>query len=124
MTTLIRQHFIVRVTRYGPLVPARLMEIDTEPGEPDNPRDRWPATILCADIAGEVVPPEQLTDRFYWPKHHWKHAEPVSEATYRAHFEHMRRAESCDPSNPVLTPRKRVDPAAVALPDFTQENAR
>lgn len=121
---MLARHFILRVTRYGPLVPARLMEIDHEPGEPDNPRDRWPATLLCADIAGEVVPPEQLSERFYWPASHWKHAEPVSEATYRHHFERMRQAERADPSNPVLSPRKRVDPAAVPLPSFAEENAR
>lgn len=118
------RYFILRLHRYGPLVPARLTVIDTEPGEPDNKRDRWPTTILCCDIAGEVRPPEEITDRFYWPKSHWKHAEPVSEAVYRQHFDRMRQAEHADPSNPVLSPRKRVDPAAVALPDFTQENAR
>lgn len=118
------QHFLMRVTRYGPLVPARLVEIDHEPGEPSNPRDRWPATILVADVAGEVVPPEQLTERFFWGKHHWKWAEPVSEATYRHHFERMRQAETDDPTAPVLRPHKRVDPAAVALPSFAEENAR
>jgi hypothetical protein len=116
------RYFLLRRVRFGPLVPARLMEIAHEPGEPSNPRDRWPATVLCADIAGEVVPPEQLTDRFFWDKNHWKWAEPVDEATYRYHFEHLRRAETADPQSPVLRSRKRVDPAAVALPSFEREN--
>lgn len=118
------RHYLMRVTRYGPLVPARLVEIDHEPGEPDNHRDRWPATILCADVAGEVVPPEQLTDRFHWTISHWKWAQPIPEAIYRYHFERLRQAEIDDPSAPVLRPRKRVDPAAVPLPDFSEENAR
>jgi hypothetical protein len=116
------RYFLLRRVRFGPLVPARLMEIAHEPGEPSNPRDRWPATIVCADIAGEVVPPEELTDRFFWSKHHWKWAEPVDEATYRYHFERLRRAETADPQNPVLRSRKRVDPAAVPLPSFEREN--
>ena len=115
---------MLRRVRFGPLVPARLIEIDHEPGEPDNPRDRWPATLLCADIAGEVVPPEELTDRFYWPQGHWKFAEPVSEAVYRHHFERMRRAESSGESNPMLSSKQRVRAADVALPSFAEENAR
>jgi hypothetical protein len=118
------RHFMLRRVRFGPLVPARLMEIDHEPGEPDNPRDRWPATLLCADIAGEVVPPEELTERFYWPANHWKHAEPVSEAVYRHHFDRMRRAENAGESNPMLSSTKRVRAADVALPSFVEENTR
>lgn len=118
------RYFIMRVTRYGPLVPARLMEIDTEPGEPDNPRDRWPATILCADIAGEVVPPEQLTDRFFWQPPHWKHVKEISQREYEHLFALMRRAETDDPTAPVLRPRQRVRAADVTLPSFAEENAR
>jgi hypothetical protein len=117
------RYFILRLTRFGPLLPARLHEIDHEPGEPDNPRDRWPPTVLEADIAGERLPPEELTDRFFWPAAHWKHAEPVTEAVYRYHFERMRRAESSGESNPMLRPRQRVRAADVPLPNFDSERA-
>lgn len=118
------RHFIMRLTRYGPLVPARLIELDHEPGEPDNKRDRWPAMILCADIAGEVVPPEQLTERFYWQPPHWKHVKEISQREYEHLFALMRRAETDDPTAPVLRPRQRVRAADVPLPSFAEENAR
>lgn len=105
------------------MVPARLMEIDHEPGVPDNPRDRWPATILCADIAGEVVPPEDLTSRFAWPPRHWKYVESVPETEYRYRFDRMRWAENNQPSDPTLKPRRRVDPREVPLPSFEREHA-
>lgn len=118
------RYFLLRRVRFGPLVPARLVEIDHEPGEPDNPRDRWPATLLCADIAGEVVPPEEITDRFYWPRDHWKWAEPVSEEVYRYHFDRMRRAEAAGDPDPMLRSRQRVRAADVPLPSFAEENAQ
>jgi hypothetical protein len=117
------RYFVLRVTRYGPLVPARLTEIDTEPGEPGNKRDRWPPTVLCADIAGAVVPPEELTERFMAPVGHWKYAQPISEAEYRHRFALLRWAEAHRPADPTLKPRRRVDPTHLPLPDFTRENA-
>jgi hypothetical protein len=116
------RYFLLRRVRFGPLVPARLVEIAHEPGEPDNIRDRWPPFVTCADIAGEVVPPEELTDRFFWSKSHWKWAEPVDEATYRYHFDRLRRAETHDPTAPVLRSQKRVRPEDVPLPSFEREN--
>jgi hypothetical protein len=117
------RHFVLRVTRYGPLVPARLQWIDYEPGEPDNHRDRWPSVIPFVDIAGEVVPPEELTERFMAPVGHWKFAQPISEAEYQHRFAMLRWAEEHRPSDPTLRPRRRVDPTHLPLPDFTKENA-
>jgi hypothetical protein len=117
------RYFMLRRVRFGPLLPARLHEIAHEPGEPSNPRDRWPATVLEADVGGERLPPEELTDRFHWPQGHWKFAEPVSEAVYRHHFDAMRRAERSGESNPALRPRQRVRAADVPLPSFAEENA-
>jgi hypothetical protein len=115
------RHFVLRVTRYGPLVPARLQWIDYEPGEPDNHRDRWPSVIPFVDIAGEVVPPEELTERFMAPVGHWKYAQPISEADYRFLFDHLRWLETVRPNDPVLQPRRRVDPQRMQLPSFERE---
>lgn len=117
------RYFMLRLRRDGPLVPARIIEIDHEPGEPDNPRDRWPATLCCVDIAGEVRPPEELTERFFAPMSHWKYAEPVSETEYRYQLTRLRWAEKNRPSDPALQPRRKIDPRQVVLPSFARENA-
>lgn len=116
------RHFLMRVTRFGPLVPARLVEIDTEPGEPENARDRWPATILCADVAGEVVPPEELTERLHVVQGHWKHAGEISASEYEYRFKLLRWAETNRPNDPTLKPKKRVCAIDVPLPSFESEN--
>jgi hypothetical protein len=115
------RHFLMRMTRYGPLVPARLMEISHEPGIADNHRDRWPATILMADIAGEVVPPEELTERFFWGPGHWKYAAPTTRAEYEYRLKMMRWAETNAPDHPALRPRRKVDPRTVRLPNFEEK---
>ena len=117
------QYFMLRIQRHGPLVPARIQWLDHEPGEPDNPRDRWPAAIPQVDIAGAVVPPEDLTDRFHWPAGHWKYAQPVTAAQYRHAFDRLRWAERNRPEDPTLRPRRRVSADQVLLPSFDRENA-
>ena len=116
------RYFLMRLRRDGPLVPARLIEVDHEPGCPDNPRDRWPATVWCADVAGEVVPPELVTERFYWQSPHWKYLQPISEAEYRYQLTRLRWAEEHRPDAPELRPQRKVDPRQVPLPDFSREN--
>jgi hypothetical protein len=123
MPVMASRHFLMRVTRHGPLVPARLVEVNHEPGEPENTRDRWPPTVLCADIAGEVVPPEDLTERFMAPTGHWKWPQPVSKQEYRYHFDRLRWAEENRPTDPALKPRRGVDPTHLPMPDFSRENA-
>jgi hypothetical protein len=115
------RHFLMRLVRGGALVPARLRWLDHEPGEPDNPRDRWPPFVVVCDIAGEVRPPEELTDRFHWPASHWKHAAPISEGEYRYQLARLRWAERHRPQDPTLQPRRPVDPRQVALPSFARE---
>ena len=117
------QYFMLRIQRHGPLVPARIQWLDHEPGEPGNPRDSWPAVIPQVDIAGEVVPPEDLTDRFHWPAGHWKYAQPVTAAQYRHAFDRLRWAERNRPEDPTLRPRRRVSADQILLPSFDRENA-
>jgi len=116
------RYFVMRLTRFGPLLPARLHEIAHEPGEPSNSRDRWPATVLEADVGGERLPPEDITDRFYWPRDHWKALQSISQAEYEHRFNYLRWCETNRPDDPALRPRQRVDAATVALPSFENEN--
>jgi len=118
------QHFLMRARRFGPLVPARLWWCDYEPGVPENKLDRGNLSPFPrADIAGEEADPLVLRERLAWPSSHWKYCQPISEADYRWHFDHLRWAEENKPSDPRLRPRDRVDPAQVPLPTFEAENA-
>ena len=117
------RHYVLRLVRGGPLVPARLQEINTEPNEPDNHRDRWPALLQVVDVAGEVVPPEELTERFHWAPGHWKSLTPISRAEYDHRLAMMRWAERNSPDDPRLKARRRVDREKMPLPRFDRENA-
>ena len=96
--------------------------LDHEPGEPGNPRDRWPAAIRRSTSPGRWSP-EDLTDRFHWPAGHWKYAQPVTAAQYRHAFDRLRWAERNRPEDPTLRPRRRVSADQVLLPSFDRENA-
>lgn len=119
------RYYLMRQVRYGPLVPARLYWIDHEPGEPSNKREssRWPVYILCADVAGVEVEPEMLIERTWAPMAHWKYPQAITEIEYRYQIARLRWAERASPSDPTLRPRRKVDPASVALPSFEKENA-
>jgi hypothetical protein len=115
---------MLRVTRLGPLVPARLQWLDHEPGAPDNKLDRGRLSVFpCVDIAGAEVPPEEITERLYRGPGHWKFCEPVSEAEYRYQLSHLEWAKAHRPEDPTLRPRRAVDPAQVPLPNFDRENS-
>ncbi len=115
--------YLLRMTRYGPLVPARVQWLDHEPGQPDNLRDRWPALIPQVDIAGEIVEPEILLERVHWTGGHWKSLESISAEQYEHAFRHLRWAERNAPDHPTLRPRRRVTPTQIPLPSFDRENA-
>jgi len=117
-------YFMLRVTRLGPLVPARLRWLDHAPEDPpDNKLDRGRLSVFpCVDVAGAEVPPEQLTERMHRGPGHWKYAEPISEREYRYQVSRLDWARRHRPQDPTLRPRRVVDPADVPLPDFTREN--
>jgi hypothetical protein len=126
------RHFVLRVRRYGPLVPARIWWCDSEPDVPENKLDRGRLSLYPrADIAGVEVPPEQMADRLYsmtdptpaHPPTHWRYAKPIGAEEYRWRLDSLRWAEANRPDDPVLKPRQRVAAADVAVPDFERENA-
>jgi hypothetical protein len=126
------RHFVLRVTRYGPLVPARLWFCDSEPGVPENKLDRGRLSLYPrADIGGVEVPPELLADRLYsmtdptpaHPPTHWRFAKPISAEEYRWRLDSLRWAEQHRPDDPGLRPRRKLAAADLPLPDFDRENA-
>lgn len=124
------RHFVLRVTRYGPLMPARLWWCDHEPGVPENRLDRGRLSLYPrADIAGVEVPPEELADRLFsmsdprpaHPPSQWRYAKPISLEEYRWRFDSMRWTEQHRPDDPVLKPRRRLAAADLPPPDFSRE---
>ncbi len=126
-----RQHFLMRVRRDGPLVPAMLWWCDHDPADPANKLDRGRLSIYPrAAIAGEEVEPERILERLGLlplsgdqvatpdqilarlaqaeppPVTHWKWCQPVSEAVYQHHFSRLRWAERHRPNDPALNPRR------------------
>jgi hypothetical protein len=126
------RHYILRLVRGGPLLPARIWFCDHDPADPDNKLDRGRLSLYPrADIAGVEVEPEQLADRLYsmtdptpaHPPTHWRYAAPCSEAEYRWRLDSLRWAEQHRPDHPVLQPRRRLAAADVEVPDFSREEA-
>ena len=144
------RHYLIRLRRDGPLVPARLQWLDHEPGEPTNKLDRGALVPFPAvDIAGKEVEPELLIERVIFqpnrrgdmlkqpaslladflaqpggsaPLTHWRYAQPISEAEYRHQLTKRSWAAIHRPRHPVLQPRQRVDPQQLPIPDFTREH--
>ena len=142
------RYFLLRVTRYGPLVPARLWWCDSEPGVPDNKLDRGRLSLYPrADIAGVESDPDLLLDRLGFrrrgdtgslpcevipaladprrlsprPLVHWAYTKPISEAEYRWRFDALRRVEALRPDDPLLKTRRRLAAADVEVPEFSRE---
>lgn len=127
------RHFLLRVTRYGPLVPGRLWWCDHGPDDPpDNRLDRGRLSLYPrADIGGVEVEPEQLADRLFsltdprpaHPPSQWRYAKPISAEEYRYRFDALRRVEELRPDDPLLRARRRLAAADVEVPDFSREEA-
>jgi hypothetical protein len=127
------RHFLLRVARYGPLVPARLWWCDQGPDDPpENKLDRGRLSLYPrADIAGVEVEPELLGDRLCSltdprpanPITHWRYAKPIGAEEYRRRFDALRRVEALRPDDPLLQTRRRLAAADVEVPDFSREEA-
>lgn len=126
-------HFMLRVTRLGPLVCARIFLDDAEPGEPSNKLDRGNISVYPrAEIAGEEVDPDILQrDRLMSPTDwrpayapgHWKRAEPITAAEYAYQAARIDWAKRHRPDDPTAHPRKAIDPAQLPLPVFEFSDA-
>jgi hypothetical protein len=125
----VSHYYLLRLTRRGPLVPARLVFLNHEPGVPDNLLDRGHRSIYPqADIGGEIVPPEELFDRLFAPSEgdfrpghsptHWRYAKPIGRAEYETRLRHLRWCEDNAPDHPTLRPRRPINPRTARLPSF------
>ncbi len=127
------RYYLLRAVRYGPLVPARLRWLDHAPEDPEtNKLDRGRLSIVvCADIAGTEVEPEQIMERLWSETDfrpgilpgHWRYPKPITEAEYHYQVARLRWAEAHRPEDAALRARRAVDPAAVPIPSFEEENA-
>lgn len=116
------QHYLLRLVRGGPLVPARIQWLAHEPGVPSNPRDRWPALLEQVDIAGEIRPPEELHERLHWPAGHWKSTQIISKEEYEYRLNMLRWAETNLAEDPILRPHRQIKISEYRLPSFEREN--
>src|SRR5262249_38545812 len=115
------EHYLLRLTRHGPLVAARRQWLDHEPGVPDNKLDRGNLSRFPqVDIAGEVVEPELLEERLWAPRGHWKWVEPITRAEYEYRLQHLRWAERNDPESHELRPRRPIDLRTARIPKFAE----
>ncbi len=123
-------HFLLRVTRLGPLVPARIRLLDHAPQDPpENTLDRGRLSwVLCADVAGDEIDPERMLDRLVsqddWrpaiSPGHWRYPQPISEPEYRFRVARRDWADRHQPTDPTLRPRQKIDPAQMPLPVFEE----
>ena len=100
-------HWIVRLVRGGPAVPARIFWAQTthEPGNPENVMER--SRFLAAEIGGEVAEVDDV----------WlRRGTPITEAEYRYRVAEMQWAKEHAPNEAVAKPRQRADFSALPLP--------
>jgi hypothetical protein len=112
-------YWLMQVVRGGPLTPARLRVLDHAPDDPPwNKLDRGNLShVLCADVGGEPVPPEIITDRFLsptdWRSHklpsHWKFMQPISEREFSFRVAEIRWAKEHAPREAIAEPRQTID---------------
>lgn len=127
------KYYVLRLARFGPLLPARLYWCDHGPDDPpENKLDRGRLSLYPrADIGGVEVEPEQLADRLFsmtdprpaHPPTHWRFAKAISAEEYRWRFDALRRVEELRPDDPLLRTRRRLAAADVEVPDFSREEA-
>ena len=105
---LIAGYWLIAKRKRLPLIPARSYWTDTEPGDPDNPRDRWPPLILAGEIAGEVADP---LDIFCARERHplMPRGGLTIAAEYAYRVADMRHARLYRPEDPIAQPRRAVD---------------
>lgn len=100
-------HWLVRLVRGGPLVPARIFWAQTthEPGNPENLMERSP--FLAAEVGGDVVEVDSVWHR---------RGTPITEAEYRYRLAEMQWATEHAPAEAIAKPRQPVDFTAIPLP--------
>jgi hypothetical protein len=94
---------MVRLTRYGPEIPASITRIDHEPGDPDNKLDTGP--IFVANIGLKEVDPL----RVWWMARRRR----ISEAEHRYQMARLAWMRDYDPFRPEMVPTEPVDLASL-----------
>jgi hypothetical protein len=118
--------WMMYVVRGGVLAPARIWICDHAPYEPENKRDRWPASHLAAEIAGRWVEVYDVWWRVClrnsYPNH-WKCAHPLIpqdgltvEQEYEYQVALLDHAKKHEPDHPLARPYKPVTLARLPLP--------
>lgn len=101
--------WMVRLVKGGPRVPAMICRQPHEPGNPFNPLDRSPRSMLHAEIDGQAADVD----------HVWgMRGEPIDEAEYRYQVDLGRWAKHHAPGHPRADPRSRIDLLRAPLPLF------
>jgi hypothetical protein len=133
--------FLLRLVRNGPLMPVRFFDCAHEPGDPENPRDRWPTVIRAAEIAGEWYDPKarkNSRDPFekdltedpvaelearQWATAEWKVAVPIPAWRYKFLTAEIVYSREWRPNDPRLRPWRRVRAKDIPPPVFKEETA-
>ncbi len=106
---LVPGHWLIRLRKMAPQIPARTYWCDHEPGNPENKRDRWPLRFLAGEIAGDVADPLDIfgaRDRVpLKPRQPLK--TPEQEYSYRC--ARMRHAKKYEPEDPLAQPYRAID---------------
>ena len=100
-------HWLIRLVKHGPWVPAciALVETTAEPGEPENIMERSP--FIAAFINGEPVD----IDRVWLVR-----GQPITADEYRFRCAVTDWAMANAPESPEATPTKRIDLLQAPLP--------
>jgi len=98
-------HWMVRLVRGGPYVPAKIERINHEPGNPANKLDTGP--VLLALIGGEPVDPLEIWHR---------RGRAIGAAEYAYQLEDYLWCRAHAPDEPKANPRTPIDPLTGKLP--------
>jgi hypothetical protein len=98
-------HWMVRLVRDGPEVPAKIERIDHEPGNPANKLDTGP--VMFALIAGEPVDPLAI-----WHSR----GRPIDAVEYAYQLADYLWCRDHAPDEPKANPRAPIDPLSGKLP--------
>jgi hypothetical protein len=112
---LVPGHWVIKLRKHAPLIPARTFWCDHEPGNPENKLDRWPLPFIAGEIAGDIADPLDIfgaRDR--------APLEPrgglTIEQEYAYRVADIRHARRWRPDHPIANPTRRVVLSRMPIP--------